>query len=425
MTAPPDIAIVGAKIEIGDGRVIDNGIVVIHGNLISAVGDTASNSAPEGAQIINGKGLTVYPGFVDAYSTSGLKLPTARPSGSTLPDTRNTAPATMWHANRKGIRSDVQASKCLDLKAPYTDQFAQGITSVLLSGGDGSIAGTACFVNLAAAPHVLVPEAATEVVVRGGSGGFGGDEMAGGQRPSATTGAPSYPYPSTPFGTFALTRQTFLDAKFNQALAKPIVDPTYDNLKPLLSGKIPALFTVSSAREIVRATHLADEFGFRMIVNGGNDAYRVIDSLSKYHASVIINLDLPDEPDKKPGDGKDATPARVLEDRWNIWKERQANAKTLDDAHIPLALRGGAGLSGYLAGVRRVVKGGLSRESALKAMTLGAAKIFGVDDRIGSIESGKLANLVIMSGDFLDEKSKVQTVFVEGVKNELKKEGSK
>ncbi|RYG67098.1 hypothetical protein EON77_16790, partial [bacterium] len=247
-----ETAIVGAKIEIGDGRVIDNGTLVMRGDKIVLLGEGLA--APAGAKIVEGKGLTVYPGFVDAYSTSGLKLPEPLPSGATQPDTLNTAPATMWHENRKNIRADVSAAKALDPKASFADRTAQGITTVLFSGGSGSIAGTAALVDLSAEPKVLVSEAAEEFVFRGG-GRFGGmkdEDMAGAQRPAAPAAPTGYPYPGTLFGITALTRQTLWDAKAYSEEAKPKADPTYEGLRPLVTGRMPALFTMNTAREIAR-----------------------------------------------------------------------------------------------------------------------------------------------------------------------------
>lgn len=82
-------------------------------------------------------------------------------------------------------------------------------------------------------------------------------------------------------------------------------------------------------------------------------------------------------------------------------------------------------MAGYLGGVRKLIAAGLPREAALKAMTSGAAQIFGVSDRLGTIEPGKLANLTIMSGDFASDKSTVRAVVAEGVRKDVSKEGSK
>lgn len=410
----PDIAIVGARIEVGNGQVIENGTIVVSGSRIASVG---SGPAPSGATVIDGTGLTVYPGFIDSYSTSGLKLPDALPSGTTLPDTLNTAPASMWHENRKNIRADVKAAKCLDLKGPFADRFKEGITSVLLSGGTGTLAGTSALVDLTSDVKVLNPEVASELVIRGGGGFRGGEEdeemAAGGQgrRQQNQDTTPTYPYPGTLFGVFGLLRQTLSDAKYNAGLEKPKADPILDNLKPLVTGKIPGLFSVSNARDIARADHISTEFGFGMIINGTTDGYRMIDVLKARKAPVILSTELADEPSRKMADGPDATPQRVLDARWELWKEKNANAKLLAEAGINLMFRNPS-----LENVRKMIAAGLPRDAALRALTIVPAASYGVSDRLGTIEAGKLANLVIMTGDFADAKSKVQTVLIEGAR---------
>ena len=419
-----ETAIVGAKIEIGDGRVVQNGTLVVRGDKIVLMGEGLA--APAGAKVVDGKGLVVLPGFVDAYSTSNLSLPDPLPSGATPPDTTNTAPATMWHENRKNIRADVMAAKALDKKASFADRTAQGITTVLFSGGSGSIAGTAALFDLSAEPKVVVPEAAEEFVFRGG-GRFGGmrdEDMAGGQRPAAPATPAGYGYPGTLFGITALTRQTLWDAKAYAEEAKPKADPTYEGLRPLVTGRIPALFTLNTAREIARAGHVADEFGFRMIVNGGPDAYRMIDTLKAHDAPVIVSLEVPDEPRRTATTDEDATPTRVLEDRYQQYKERMTNAKRLDDAGVTILFKKGS--DDYLTGVRKLVTAsGLSREAALRAMAVNPARVFGLSNRVGALAVGKTANLVLMTGDFLDPKAKVQSTFVQGIATEPKKETAK
>lgn len=423
----PDLAIVGARIEIGDGRVVENGTIIVRGDRILSVG---TDAAPAGSTTIDGKGLTVYPGFIDAYSTSGLKLPEPVKSGDNPPDTVNTAPATMWHENRKNLRADVQAAKSIDLKGPFTERYADGVTSVLLSGGTGTLAGTAALVDLAAEPKVVVSQAASEIIFRSGGGGFRGgadvhDGYMGGavQRPGAAQAPATYNYPGTLFGIFALLRQTLADAKLYAAQEKPKADPTYEGLRPLVTGKIPALFTVYNARDIDRAARVAEEFGLRMIVNGTSDGYRMIDILKARRAPVVLSLEPTEEPSRTVATGPDAVPKRVLVDRWQVWKELQGNAKALNDAGVPLAFRGAT--EGYLAGVRRLVAAGLPRDAALRAMTINPATMYGAAERLGTIETGKIANLVLMTGDFVDPKSTVKSVLVEGTRFEAKKESAK
>lgn len=436
----PTIAIVGARIEIGDGRVVENGTIIVRAGRIALVG--AGLAAPEGAQVIDGKGLTVYPGFIDAYSTAGLKLPEPLPNVGTAPDTMSTAPATMWAGNRKGIRADVRAAKALDPTAGLAARAAQGVTTVLLSGGTGSIAGTAALVDVAATPTVLVPDAAEEFVLRGG-GRFGGmrdEEMGGAQgAPPAPTGNPqgnppggpdgapptrrgqqppptpgAYNYPGTLFGVTALVRQTLYDARTYATEKSPKADATYEGLRPLVTGRMPAMYTLDTARQISRAARLSDEFGFRMIVNGAPDAYRMIDVLKAHDAPVIVSLAIPDDPPRTQGTTADSVPQRVLDDRYALFKERLGNARLLDAAGVTIAFRSGS--DDYLVGVRKLVAAsGLSREAALKAMTVSPARMFGVSGEVGTIEVGKRANLVLMTGDFLDAKATVRSTLVEGV----------
>ena len=400
-----DVVINGAHIEVGDGTVIANGSIVIHDGKITAVGTDVV--APSGADVIDGKGFYVFPGFIDAYSTRGLKLPDA-PSSGPLPDSRNTAPATMFHANRKGIRADILASKCLDLSDRLKDSYGMGVTTTLLSSGSGSIRGTASAVDLTSSGNVLAPTVAEEIALKGGFGGGGG----GG-------------YPGTLFGVTALVRQVLADAQTYAASDQTKKDPTYENLRPLVTGQIPAMFAADTAREIVRASRIADEFGLKLMVVGAREGYRELDLLKSKSVPVILNLDVTDAPSRKAETGVDATPQAVLEDRYNIWLEHSKNAKTLSDAGVPIAFSLGASFADYLQGVRKIVAQGLPRDAALKAMTSGAATILGVADKVGTVQPGKFANLVILNGDFVDEKSAIQTVFVEGKRIDLKKGGSK
>jgi imidazolonepropionase-like amidohydrolase len=379
---------------VGDGRVIPSGSIVIRGDRIVAV--EASNQVPEGTTVVDGKGLTVYPGFIDAYTTKGLKLPEARPAG-TPPDARYTAPATMWHGNRRGIRSEVSAAKALDLKDEATSRREQGVTTLLVTPGGGMFSGTSAVVDLAGDGKVLLPEAATEIGFRNAAGSG---------------------YPGTLFGVTATVRQTLADAQSYAKQAKPTEDPALEGLRPLVTGQTRALFNANTAREIARAGRIADEFGLKMIVNGGSEGYRMLPLLKERKVPVILSLDVADAPNRN---ATGTTPKEILEERYQTWQERMGNAKALNDAGIPLAFGGVSGFSGYLPSVRKLVAAGLPREAALRAMTSGAADVLGVADRVGTLAPGKLANLVVMTGDFASDKSEIQTVVVEGSKFEMKK----
>ena len=222
----------------------------------------------------------------------------------------------MWHANRKGIRADVKAASILDTKASFSDRVGQGITTVLFLRRHGHDRGH----GGARGPHRHAEGARPG---RGGrSSSFGAavalaarrtwraDRDGGGSSRRTTRRQPT-PYPGTLFGITALARQTLWDAKAYAAEDKPKTDLTYEGLRPLVTGEMPAMFTLTNAREIARAGHLADEFGFKMVVNGVGDAYREIDVLKAHAAPVIVSLDVPDAPSAT----STTIPQRVLDDR--------------------------------------------------------------------------------------------------------------
>jgi imidazolonepropionase-like amidohydrolase len=175
----------------------------------------------------------------------------------------------------------------------------------------------------------------------------------------------------------------------------------------------------------VHCGRIADEFGFKALYGGAHDAYKLIPMLKAKDAAVLVSIDLGAEPPLKPTEGSE-TPDAVLAERHDTWVERSQNVKKLLEAGVPVAFTSfGGNLGDYLKNVRKLVASGIDKETALKCMTSGAATILGVSDKVGSIEVGKQANLVLMSGDLADDKSEVQSVFVEGKKVDVKKEAGK
>ncbi len=412
------LAIVNARLEVGDGKVIEKGSVLIEGGKIREVG--AAVSIPEGTKTIDGAGMIVYPGFIDAYSTRGLKVPAAA-EAKTPPATREHAPATMWRENRRGIRSEVQAAKCLDLGSQLSDWHSQGFTAALLAPGSGLLRGTCAIAILKAgeaASTVLVSEAAHEMSFRGTGGGGpggGGGGGAGG-------------YPGSLMGNLALFRQTLHDARqygLEKASANGSAPPAaaeYDNLQSALAGTVFALFSADTDREIARLLTYSREFGLKPMLFGGREAYKRAAQLKAAGVSVILSLDLGVEPPLTASGPDDTTPKAVREERRAAWMERTQNAATLAASGIRIAFASeGDTLGSFLKNMRRQIALGLPRSAALAAVTSGAAEALGLSARLGSIEPGKDANLTIFSGDFADEKSEVKLVVVGGTLVEIGK----
>ncbi|MFZ4507168.1 MAG: amidohydrolase family protein [Fimbriimonas sp.] len=406
----PSVAITDARIEIGNGQVIEKGSILITGDKITGIG--AGLEIPATASVIDGKGLTIYPGFIDGYFSGGVKIPDAPPA-ATPPNNTLTAPATMWVKNRKGIRSDIKSAANLDLGEKLTDWQKQGFTAALVApGGSASLRGSTTFSLLRAGKPeeiALTPEAGQEMSFRNGT----------------TAG-----YPDSLLGVIALLRQTLSDGKQfaeKKALeANPEKDPALEGLGPVLAGTVPAMFSVDTRLEIVRATQISKEFGMKLIVLGARDSFKEIDRLKANQTPVILSLNLGSEPSKKLAEGSAFVPQKVLDARYAVWEERAKGAIALDQAKIPFGFASSAaGVEETLKNLRRVISLGLPRASALNALTSQPAAIFGVSDRLGSLEVGKLANLTIMDGDFAADKTEVKMVFVGGVKVDFTKKEEK
>jgi imidazolonepropionase-like amidohydrolase len=439
-------AIVGARIEVGDGRVIEKGTVLVRDGLIREVGAQVTVS-PE-AQVIPGEGLVVTPGFVDGQSGKGLKLPAWQPDQDVPPDLAADAPPTMREANRKGVRPELRAVDNLALtEAELASYRKAGFTTALLAPSGGTINGVAALVNLSGRPR-------RECVVRPAVAmGFAFD----------TTGAG---YPASLLGIFAHLRQTLLDARrFRAEQAafdggsgrRPPIDDALAALQPALDGTLPVLFEADGANEIQRALRLADEFGLRLIISGGAEAWKVAPLLAKRRIPVLVRLEFGDEPgaartrpktpeEPKPADAatppKEAPPDRpetetefpddelppaALRDRHRRWEEGVTNAGRLQKEGVLLAFttQGTRDLDEFRANLRRATGAGLSTEAALQALTLNAARIFGVERQMGTVEAGKIANLTVASAGFTDPKSKVRFLFIDGHKFEPERAGGR
>lgn len=403
-TQATEFAIVHARIEVGNGETIADGTVHVRGGRIVAIGDTVS--LDPSVKTIDGKGKTLYPGFIDAYSTSGTKSP-PDPKTDGKPDTSFSAPPAMWVGNRKGISPEFKASTNLDLD-PEEEQYQSGITTVVVFPARGSIRGTGAVVNLlpaASKTRVLIPTLGMGFSFRNGSG-------AG--------------YPNDVLGVNALLRQTLTDAQSMSrgtvfapgADKKPFWLASIEALQPVVTGQLPGVFDVALEREILRGIKISEDFGFKLMIAGGRDAYRVATTLVQKNIPVLLSVDFGIEPSVTPDDDKtpvsSQTPVEVKRERNDKWKEQIEGIRTLEKTGVKVALSSGGSPKEFLENVRKLIKLGWSKSEALKSLTSGAAAILGLQNQVGTLEKGKMANLVLMSGDFDGDKSKVTSVWVEG-----------
>jgi imidazolonepropionase-like amidohydrolase len=406
---PPYYAITNARIVTVSGPVIESGTVVIANGLITAVGTNVD--IPPEAWVIDGEGLTVYPGLIDALSDLGLAQPqqAAGAGRGAAAAGGQRAPAAQGPEDRPATFSGRMAAN--DLVADdsrIATWRAGGYTAVMTVPSDGLVTGQGAVVSLRDGR----PE---EMVVKSPAALRLGFRATGGFRS----------YPGSLFAVIAYHRQLFLDAQrytlathADQARAAGLDRPAYDEtLEPLIQftgQRWPVLIPGNEAREINRALKLGAELGLNTVVYGAQQGYAVAATLAEAGTPVLVNLDWPE----RTRDADPDTPEALSSLRNRTWSP--STPKALHDAGVRFAFYSGgvATPSAALANVREAIDAGLSGEAALRALTLDAAEIYGVADRLGSVERGKIANLIVTDGDLFDEESKVKIVFVEGLKYE-------
>jgi imidazolonepropionase-like amidohydrolase len=408
--APHVYAISGARIVTAAGAPIDAGTVVIRGGFIEAV--EASVAVPPDAVVVDGRGLTVYPGLIDMGTSAGLAIP----ASPVPPDARTLI--EIERARRQVIlRPQLEAAGYLRTDAPELRRLATaGITSALAVPTGELIKGRSTLVN------VVAPDDSPQI-------GNVADERRGLyvlRTPVALH--VSFPlreggggYPASLMGVIAFVRQAFLDggyyqletaryARLKTADARPVYDAALEALQPALSGKLPVAFEAGNALEIRRALALAKEFKLDAIITGAIEADAASADLKAQNARVIYSLNYPVRPRALAPDADE--PVRTLRERANAPRVPAA----LDKAGIVFAFQS-SGLSDprdFVRNAAKAVKGGLPADAAVRALTISAATIAGIGDRLGSIEKGKIANLVVTDGDLFDEKTTIKQVYVDG-----------
>ncbi len=274
----------------------------------------------------------------------------------------------------------------------------QGLTTALAIGREGVLPGRSVLLNLSgsrAEQMALVQPAAMHLHM-------------------ATAGRG---YPGALMGTMAHARQQLLHAtRYREEWAlyeaapagrkRPRFDPALAAWREVLEGKLPLVVTAPRENDIRRALALADAFKLKVAVAGVPRAFAVAGLLKRRQIPVFVSVNF-NPPRAAPGAGGDEERQKRDID------EASRNPAALHKAGVSFALVSGHG-SGFLNGVRKAIEMGLPREAALRALTLDAARALGVADRIGSLERGKLANVVLWSGDPFDRKAQVKLVFVDG-----------
>ena len=382
-----------AKIVTVTGATIARGSVHIKDGKIVAVGERVT--APATAKVIDARGLSVYPGLIDSGTTLGLT------EVSSVQETRDITELGDFSADAKAIVAVNPNSELI----PVTR--ANGITTVLTSPRGRLVAGQAALINLdgwtwqeMAVKQVAAMAMEYPRLSFGGGGGGGGfrqqQQQGGDPRQAALLQVEALKKKLDEASAYARAK----DARAKDAsLPSRTTDLVLEAMIPVVKGELPVVMQANTEAEIKGAVELADKYKLKLIIGGADQALKVASLLKTKNIPIIIGpvTEVPNRED----DAYDRNYAMAGE----LFKAGVRFAIQTNDAAYVRNLP-------YEAGTAAAF--GLPREEALKAVTIYPAQMFGVDSMIGSIEAGKMANLIITDGDPLEFRTNVKQMFING-----------
>lgn len=389
-------AIRNARIVTVSGETIENGTIIISGGKITAVG--ANAAVPSGAETIDGKGLSVYPGMIDAGTNLGLV------------EVQLYATSVIDVAEIGEMNANARAFKGVNPHSSHVNVTrVNGITTVLSLPAGGIISGQGTVINLAGSTQTemaLVPNFGMvinfpRITTFGGFGGFGGG------------GAPQLDFSEavrrrdqriddlkrifTDAETYGKTQDAYTKDK---TLPSPKTDIKMEALVPYVRGEKPVIFLAERDRDIRAVAKFADEMKIKAIILGGQEAWKSADALKQKNIPVIYTniYNLPVQEDD-PYDYLFEAPSKMQKAGVKFCVSTGNDGAEVRD--LP-----------YHAGLAAAY--GLSPQEALKSVTLYPAQILGIDNQVGSLETGKMANVVVTDGDLLEPRTNIKYLFING-----------
>jgi len=379
------IAFTHARLLPGGAAAIADGVLVVHNGRIAAIGG-ADTPIPEGASVVDCRGKTITPGLIDASFRTAANVADANEQGSE-------------------ITPQLRALDTLDPEDKLLLRArAAGVTAVHVMPGTRSvIGGLGCVVKTAGSEPrtMLLKEDATLHITLGAEPSMGNRAIRGGEVDSIY-----YRRPTTRMGVVWEVRRSFFDAK--QALetvagAPQPADPGTVVLQKVLQGQLTAVTTARSEQDLRTALRIADEFGYKTVLDEAQDAHLVLDELAAAKTTVLLGA-----PSASLVAGTGAQDGA---------EPRSATVAQLAARGIPFVITTGTNLQA-LDLVREAMfatRNGLSPAQALDAVTLEPAKLLGIADRTGSLQKGKDADFVVWSTDPLDPAAVAESVHIDGI----------
>ncbi|HEY4612738.1 MAG TPA: amidohydrolase family protein, partial [Bacteroidota bacterium] len=414
---PNVFAFTNATIVVAPGNIIAKGTLVVRNGTIQAVG--ANVQPPADARVIDMTGSTLYAGLIELSSDIGVpKPPQPQPGqqqagggGGQQPQQEPLKGSAHWNPK---VRAEYDIAGEFSPDRTTAEKLrSQGFTLALATPVRGIFRGSSALVQLGdgAAGELIVKRNVVQNVIAEVGPGFGGGQ-----------------YPGSLMGTIAFIRQTWNDADWyrkawdsynkNPNQRRPETNNSLAALQDALQRRQPVVTAADDEFAFLRAAKMGKEFSLNLIVRGSGSEYRRIDAIKATKLPVVVPLNFPETPSvDTPEEAANAS----VEDLRH-WDAAPENAGRLEKAGVPMALTSATlkDAGTFLAQVRKAIERGLSSDAALAALTTTPAKWLGVDKSFGTLEAGKVANIVVTDGDLFGEKTKIREVWVDGNQYEVK-----
>lgn len=413
------IAITNATVIQSPGKKIEKATVIIRNGLINAVG--MNISVPPDAIHIKADSFFVYAGFIDGLSRAGVTKPKVDANRERTKDPGNPEPEMAGITPQNDVRSFLNPND-----KSVEDLRAIGFTTAQVVPYGNMFPGSGSVIQ-------LTGKSADAMVLVSNSILF--SELVGVQRV----------YPSTILAVMAKWRELYRQAQQAKnyenlytanpkGLNRPASDRILEAFYPVIDKRIPVLFEADKYLEIQRALTLQTELGFSCVLGDLKEGWDAISKIKSAGAKVFLSLDLPEEKkdEKDTREKKEAKPEAeksqplitLTQEEKVALEKRKAESISLHVGQAVAFQKAGmpfgfstltAKPSDIKANMRRILKAGLTEDQLLAALTTSPAQMLGLADRLGSVENGKIANLVLTDKPYFEEKSKIRYVFVDGV----------